>query len=240
MWLALELKSRGIGNIFKCILRDQYTRMRLRAGVSVSILLWIGLAVVLIALVSYWMFGSTADELLKIDSPNEDQIRRIATQLLVNDNYKKRDEAVKKLVKLGQAAVPVLKDVCLSDPDPNVRWSSLRVLMGMDVDTTAEVLVKLIVDPDVEVRRAAANTATRLQHKIAESILITALSDEDAQVITTAMDGCEMRKKSMRKAVPKLMAALKHSDRFVQQRAVRVLKVITGRNFEDRIGTATQ
>ena len=183
--------------------------------------------VAVVGAIGFWLLSDSEEDLLAADPPSPRQIRRIASELLFDDEIKTRARAKEKLISLGEMAVPVLKEVSLDHSDPKVRQVVLGILAKLDKDATVEVLDQLMGDENPQRRELAASAAKALGDARSATLLEKALSDPDVGVRMTAAES--LRYQPPEKAVPALRRALKDPDPSVRRHAARALMAFTNK-----------
>ena len=171
-------------------------------------------------------------DLLEAQTLGPDEIRRVATRLLVHDDIDLRSAAARKLTEAGDSAVPVLVELALKHPDRILRIAVLEVLRVLDEERTVTVVEQLAIEDDAELRRVAVDIAARLSHRGARDVLVKALDDEDGGVLSTAAGACAS--KGVRDAVPALKQLLNHPSISVRRHSARALGRLTGKRYEVR------
>jgi HEAT repeat protein len=82
-----------------------------------------------------------------------------------------RHEARKKLISLGEAALPILIDQLSSD-DWHVRWEAVKALGEMKNPLAVEPIITLLQDDDTGVRWAAMGSLINLGRASIEPLLL--------------------------------------------------------------------
>jgi HEAT repeat protein len=183
--------------------------------------------------IGYWIFSESVEDLLDAESLTPEQIRLVTTKLLLHDDLKIRERAGSKLLSLGEAAVPVLKDVSLTHSERKMRLATLGILTRLNVDATMEVVKEMIDDTDAEIRLVAAKTAMKTDDPRCIPILEKAVEDSDSGIRLIAIGACEFRE--IHSAVPAIKRALDDPVLVVRRHAARALRRLTGVNYRDRI-----
>ncbi|GMU25006.1 MAG: hypothetical protein AMXMBFR13_50770 [Phycisphaerae bacterium] len=190
------------------------------------------LAVILVPL-AFWLFLRSPEDLLKADPPTEAQIREIATRLLIDSDIKMRQQAGDKLVKTGEKAVPVLKDVCRHHDDPEVRSAVVQILASINVQAASEIVSELLNSQDERVRLIAMEAVGRLDASASGAAIQKGLADAAAGVRLSAVEAAARRRDLT--AVPALERALSDESIRVRRHANKTLRNLTGRDYSDRM-----
>ena len=140
---------------------------------------------------------------------------------LTSGDETRAENAVPKLVELGQDAFPALRDL-LNSPDPDQRWWALRTLAQSPHARTGWLL-PFLSDPALEVRQAAALGLCGHPDETAVRPLVQALSDADALVSDLARNALVVIGKP---AVPSLLEFPKDAPRRARINALRALSEI--------------
>lgn len=193
----------------------------------------VGGGILVLALFVYWATRPSLKTLLDVAAPTPEQIRTIASVLLLDDDFSIRSRASAKLTALGQAAVPVLKELAATHPDPAVRKAVLDLLTGLDPKSAAEIVVQLSRDKNVEVQRTAVSVAARLDDSRSLEVLQQGVQSEDGGVRQAAVEGLGARREAS--AVSALESALKDPNITVRRHAARALQLITGKNYNNQV-----
>jgi hypothetical protein len=202
-------------------------------GSSGKIVVGVAVALVLVIIGGYFIFSKSAEDLLNVQKLSPEQIRIVATKLLVHDDVKIRTRASEKLSAQGAAAVPVLKDIGLKRSNTKLRLAVFGVLAGLDTDAAAEILEDMSRDPDPKVRGLAVNPAGLLKTDRALAILEKGLTDPDVNVRSSAAG--TLGSTGARSAVPALTSALQDSEFYVRKHAARSLKQLTGADYSRQV-----
>jgi len=192
-----------------------------------------GAGVLLLGLLIWWLTRPSAVALLEVDSPSPDQIRRIATILLVHDDFMVRSKASEKLSSLGQAAVPVLKEIAQTHSDPRVCKAVLDILSALDAKGAADAIVQRSRDSNAEIRREAVIAAGRLEDPRSREVLQQGLQSSEPGIRLKAVEGIGARRDAS--SVAALQGALKDPDPTVHLHAARALQLITGQDYRNHI-----
>jgi hypothetical protein len=198
---------------------------RIVAGVAVG--------VIALVIVGYLIFSSSAEDLLDAQKLNPKEIRIVATKLLLHEDVQIRAKASEKLSSQGAAAVPVLKEIGLTDSNLNLRLAVFGVLAGLDADAAVEILEDMSKDPDPEVRRQTINPAAILKTPRAVAVLEKALTDPDPGIRSSAAGTLGFT--GSKEAIPSLTAALKDPEFYVRKHAARSLQELTGRDYGKQV-----
>lgn len=202
---------------------------QLRGAVPVLTLVVVGLTLLVAVVIGYWTFAGSPEDLLKLQTLTPKQVREVATKLLLHDDPRIRGQASEKLAKQGDAAVPVLKDVGLTQSDPRLRLAVFEILALLAPEAAADVLEDMMNDSDRKIRRRAVGGASRLKHPRGVALLTKALSDPDAGIRSAAAGAFSMI--GDQSAVPALKQALNDPDPSVRRHAARALRDITGEDY---------
>jgi hypothetical protein len=113
------------------------------------------------------------------------EIQKLIEQL-GDDKFLNRERASKRLLLIGKAAVPALRDATRS-MDAEVACRAQRILA--DMQNHLPYLLEALKDPDVQVRRDAAAGLERLGPNAKEglTILLEALKDKEESVRDAAI-----------------------------------------------------
>jgi HEAT repeat protein len=150
----------------------------------------------------------------------------------VNDNdVRARRAALDALETLGPVAAASAKALvgALGDNDPFVRWSAARTLGKISpvaADLAVPALARLITDPDLDVRLAAAGALEQYGPAARSAVpqLIYAVRSSDAELRIASIRALGAAGgREAQKAVPELRQALTDSDPRVRQAAALVL-----------------
>jgi HEAT repeat protein len=193
----------------------------------------IGASVLVLGLMIYWFMRPTPDSVLNAATLTPKQIRYVATELLVHEDVKLRARASEKLLSLGEAAVPVLKEVCLNFSDNRVREAVLKILVTISPTGSADIVGRLAGDTDPKVRRMAVLAAAGLPSAQRLPIMQKALADPDTTVRWAAMDSMATRQTADN--IPALNQALQDSDITVRRHAAHTLRTMTGRDYSSQV-----
>ena len=82
--------------------------------------------------------------------------------LLQSNDGVERTKARQALVKIGKQASPYIM-VLLTHPDKHIRWEACKALEHIRDPKTATVLVKMLMDEDMDVRWVAADALIELE-----------------------------------------------------------------------------
>lgn len=83
--------------------------------------------------------------------------------LLFHNDGAVRKEAREHLVRIGKPAIPYMLSL-LSHPHDHVRWEACKVLEKIRDPNTADALVGMLLDDDMDVRWVAADALVELEH----------------------------------------------------------------------------
>lgn len=109
---------------------------------------------------------------------------------LGSDDLEARDRAVERLVAIGPAVLPAMREA-LHDDRPAVRAGAVEVLSGLDGPDVVAPLVEVVErDPDDEVRYEALVTLGGLGGPAAEGAARRAMRDEHAKVVVGGIGAC--------------------------------------------------
>jgi len=208
-------------------------RRRAWGAVWVQTIALVGVLVLLMGGVGYWVLAGSTEDLLDAETLTPKQIYQVATKLLLHNDLEIRAKASAKLTSLGRQAVGVLKEIGLTHSDAKLRFVLFGILRPMDGDAALEVLENLFNHADPEVRKLALDAASGLNHPRAEAILVRALDDPDAGVRSVAAG--QAGPANARSAIPKLKRLLDDPKRSIQRHAARSLETLTGVDYSDRI-----
>jgi len=188
---------------------------------------------ILVIGIGYWIFSPSAEDLLDSDTLTPKQIRAIATKLLIHKDVAIRSKASNKLVSVGQAAIPVLKDIGMTHSDPQIRLAVLEILKLLDAEEAVEIVEDMYNDPDPEVRLLALDGAWQINHPRAVAVLSKAMDDPDESIrSTTAGRLGSMNDKSV---IPRLKEALNDPSPRIRRHAARSLENLTGADYSNQI-----
>jgi HEAT repeat protein len=195
----------------------------------------VGGGVLLLAGLIYWGTRPSATDLLDAASPTPDQIRQIASSLLLHEDFKVRARASEKLCALGPTAVPVLKDVAQAHQDPMVRKAVMDILIALDTKAAAEVATKLSQDNNPEVQRSAITAAKYMEDPRSYEILSRGIQSQDESTRLAAIQAVGARREQQ--AVSALEGALRDpsSSITVKRHAARSLQLITGKDYNSQV-----
>ncbi len=84
-------------------------------------------------------------------------------ELLFHNDGAVRKEARGHLVRIGRPAIPYMLSL-LSHPHDHVRWEACKVLEKIRDPKTANALVGMLLDDDMDVRWVAADALIELEH----------------------------------------------------------------------------
>jgi HEAT repeat protein len=196
--------------------------------------------VVLGVMLMVWRMSESTEDLLALQSPTPQQIRKIAVRLLVDPDLAIRARATAKLSGLGDKAKPVLRELASETSDEALRVAVLGVLRVLDSTAAAEVVVRMIQNPKVEVRQQAVHLAADISDAKATTALEQALADSDPGVRSAAAASLDPRSsasvrsaaaasldpRSSASAASKLRAALNDPDYNVRRHAARSLRLL--------------
>lgn len=176
------------------------------------------------------IFSESIEDLLNADTLNSSQIRRLATNYLLHKKIDLRERASRKLATQGEAAVPVLQEVAMSNPE--VRKPVLNILMVLNVDAAFDQLEVMIEDEDAAIRVAAASAAVSNPHPRSGEILSKVLDDDDTGVRLMVIEGARF---IGRPAIEPLMHSLGDPNTTVRRHAARALRGLTGKDFSQYV-----
>ena len=140
---------------------------------------------------------------------------------LTSGNESRAENAVPALIKLGEEALPALRDLTASS-EADHRWWALRVL-AQSPQAQAEWLVPFLNDPAREVRQCAALGLAIKPGESAVPPLVQALSDDDSMVSSLAVNALV---KTGSPAVPALIEVVRSAPQSARIHALRALAEI--------------
>lgn len=201
-----------------------------KAGIGAGI----GLLILAGAGLGYWLMKPSAEKLLDAETLTPDEIRYVATHLLLHEDIQIRARASAKLAGLGEKAIPVLKDLSLHCDDNELRRVVLELLLAMQAKESDQVLSQLIADRNAEVRRIAANAAGALPPAQSTSLVARSLKDADSGVRAAAINS--MARSRDPANIPALKEAMTNdASIMVRRHAARTLEMMTGQKFSDQV-----
>lgn len=190
----------------------------------------------------------------------------LLVQALADRDYGVRENAVGKLVKMGESVCPRMLGA-LENPRESVRREAIRILGRLKTESAIEGLAKAIQDPGWMVRNQAAVALARLGTPKTVEALIALLNSENPEVRTDAAWALgELRAKAAlqplikevpardsgwmaalalgrigaREAVPALARALESGDRRLRRAAARSLALIPCGSSRSALSTVRQ
>jgi len=140
---------------------------------------------------------------------------------LISGNESRAENAVPALIKLGEEALPALRDLTASS-EADHRWWALRVL-AQSPQAQAEWLVPFLNDPAREVRQCAALGLAIKPGESAVQPLVQALRDDDSMVSSLAVNALV---KTGSPAVPALIEVVRSAPQSARIHALRALAEI--------------
>ena len=140
---------------------------------------------------------------------------------LTSGNESRAENAVPALIKLGEEALPALRDLTASS-EADHRWWALRVL-AQSPQAQAEWLVPFLNDPAREVRQCAALGLAIKPGESAVQPLVQALRDDDSMVSSLAVNALV---KTGSPAVPALIEVVRSAPQSARIHALRALAEI--------------
>jgi hypothetical protein len=132
------------------------------------------------------------------------------------------EEAALAVGRLGDAALPVLRDWLAGD-NADRRWWACRALAAVGTLVARELLVAALEDPDPAVRACAAQGLGELRAEEAVAGLVLRLADSSPLVSRVAADGLA---RIGAPAVPALIAVLQAGEAQARAGAARALSII--------------
>jgi HEAT repeat protein len=149
---------------------------------------------------------------------------------VADPNVGARRAAIDALETLGAEASPAVPALvgALSDPDPFVRWSAIRVLGRMGPDEITKIvpgLIGALTDSDLDVRVAAARTLGQFGPAAQEAVpaLTKAASAGDTDMRLAAIQALEGIGSDAQSSLPTLVASLQDADARVRQATARFI-----------------
>ena len=132
------------------------------------------------------------------------------------------EEAALAVGRLGDAALPVLRDWLAGD-NADRRWWAVRTLAAVGTAAARELLIAVLEDPDPAVRACAAQGLGELRAEEAVAGLVQRMADSSPLVSRVAADGLA---RIGSPAVPALIAALQAGEVLARAGAARALSII--------------
>lgn len=209
----------------------RHMRFRRRAAVPLVQIIGGTVGVIGIGVLGWLIFRTTPEKMLDLDALTPDQVKIVATKLLLDEDIKVRDRASTKLASLGKSAAEPLKEVCLTNSDPKVRLATFEVLMAVDKDASMEVIQKMSSESDVGIRTAAVEAAIRLDDPRTVAVLEKAIKDSDPHIRQTAVGGM-ITKKDAKNSISALEQALRDDNITTRRHAARSLQMLTGKSYQ--------
>lgn len=108
-----------------------------------------------------WRVRKTAEQALEGFLGDEGLVTSLISALRSGDNAGLRNSAAAALIRVGQAAVPYLKEA-IKDPDRDIRKFAADILGEIGGGTSASTLIGALRDPDDNVRSAAAEALGKI------------------------------------------------------------------------------
>ncbi|HYG60037.1 MAG TPA: HEAT repeat domain-containing protein [Symbiobacteriaceae bacterium] len=140
---------------------------------------------------------------------------------MVRDLLIASEESLDPVLQLGQAAVPTLAMLLVSDPDPIIRTRAAAALGRLDGMAAIQALEQATLqDTSPIVRLTAADALGRLGGPAAEAALLSALRDPDTGVRITAVRSLALLR-TPRAQMALAMAAMQEANPRVRQVALR-------------------
>jgi HEAT repeat protein len=153
-------------------------------------------------------------------------------KLLRDQNPSVRGAAVEAANRCGGTrAVPALVK-CLKDASWEVRQATANALGALGERSAVEGLCMLLNDPDRDVRESVITALGQIGDRRAIVPLVPALLDVESAVRTLAtatlqrLDRHWEQNETVRQAVPKILAALRHPDYWVRYSATKLLELL--------------
>jgi hypothetical protein len=129
------------------------------------------------------------------------------------------------LIDLGSAAVRLVCDLALTDPDVKVRAAAVRILGEIGDPVAGWELRRALADPRVQIRAAAAEALGRIGDPEAIPALTKAIADPELRVGCAAV--AALQRIGDPRAIPALCRAMHHdSYRSVAEAAAAALAAI--------------
>jgi len=132
------------------------------------------------------------------------------------------EEAALALGRLGDAALPLLRDL-LGSADADRRWWAVRALAAVGASAARKLLVGALEDADADVRACAAQGLGELRAEEAVEALRHSMGDSSPLVSRIAADGLA---RIGPPAVPALIVALQEGETPTRAGAARALSII--------------
>ena len=132
------------------------------------------------------------------------------------------EEAALAVGRLGDAALPVLRDWLAGD-NADRRWWACRALAALGTRAARALLVAALEDPDPAVRACVAQGLGELRAQEAVAGLVRRMADSSPLVSRVAADGLA---RIGAPAVPALIAALQVGEAQARAGAARALSII--------------
>lgn len=153
-------------------------------------------------------------------------------KLLRDTDANVRGAAVEAALRCGGVrAVPGLVG-CLGDKSWEVRRAAANALGTLGERSAVEGLCGLLNDPDRDVRETAINALGQLKDKRAVVPLVLAMLDAESSVRASAAGVVERldehwhKNEDIRQVLPKIIAASKSADYWVQHSALKLLEML--------------
>ncbi|MEZ2228183.1 MAG: HEAT repeat domain-containing protein [Microcoleus sp.] len=165
--------------------------------------------------------NATAEN-LSTSTTNPKEIASLIEKLKTNDK-KELDATIKKLVKIGEPAIPALIEA-LQDQNLLVRRSAAQVLKQI-AGPAIPALAKALKNSDADVRSGGASALGIIgaEAKTVAPQLVPLLKDSDAKVRKSAASALDNIGVEAKTAVPQLIPLLQDSDPKVRRSAAYVL-----------------
>jgi HEAT repeat protein len=182
--------------------------------------------------VSILFFGSYED-LLDKETLSPEEIRLVATELLLHPDIEIRTKASKKLTDQGETAVPVLREVGLATSNASLQMALYICLARLNTDAAMDIVEAMMQSDDHKVRLRAVRSASRIHTPRSVALLEDALKHENDEMRAVAAG--TIGRIGPADAVPALRKALNDPNEAVRRHAARSLKELTGQDYSHHI-----
>lgn len=157
-----------------------------------------------------------------------EELHQLAAELSCGDD-ERAEAAVKKLVDLGQPAVPALIELLTAhrdggqDEEVDARWWAVRALAEFRGEEAVKALIEALRDPEPSVRQGAALALRKQAARQSVPALVAALDDPDYLTGHLSVDALVAVGEE---AVPALMEVMETGSHAARVNAVRALAMI--------------
>lgn len=171
-----------------------------------------------------------AASLIKLKSTDSDKYLAFLIDGLQSDDNPSRTSAALALIEAGPLAKSAVPALLKALDDPLMRYPSMKALQSISPGRVPEampILLKMLHDPDRDVRHTAAATLAKVAPTENETLpaLLKALQDPDGFVRYKVVFALQELGPAAKAAVPNLIEALSDSDRNVRRQVAEALGI---------------